>query len=231
MLLGVAVLLFAPAAMQAQLALIEGRAVVQRPGPSRGAHNENVAVWLTRLDGPVTRRTAWPRFRMVQKGKMFAPRVMVVPLGAEVEFPNHDSFFHNVFSLYRGERFDLGLYETGTSRNVRFDKPGVSFIFCNIHPDMVAYVIAVNTPYFGVSDAQGKIDIPQVEPGRYRVEVWYERAPSSELARLSREITVSGASASLGTFVVAESEAPGLRHTDKRGNPYDPQNAERGVPY
>ena len=85
--------------------------------------------------------------QLVQKDKSFQPSLLVVPAGGQVEFPNHDPFFHNVFSLFDGKRFDLGLYEGGSTQFVRFDKPGISFIFCNIHPQMSAVVIALNTPY------------------------------------------------------------------------------------
>ena len=102
-----------------------------------------------------------------------------------VEFPNLDPWFHNVFSLYKGERFDLGLYEAGSSRTVHFERAGVSFIFCNIHPEMSAYVLALGTPYFAVSDHRGNIRIADVPPGRYRIEVWFERAESPDTAKLS----------------------------------------------
>src|SRR5579884_454193 len=75
---------------------------------------------------------------LVQKNKTFLPHVLVIPPGSTVDFPNHDPFFHNVFSLFEGKRFDLGLYESGTSRSVKFDRTGVSYIFCNIHPQMNA---------------------------------------------------------------------------------------------
>src|SRR6185295_5385878 len=89
--------------------------------------------------------------RMVQKNKKFEPRLLAIPIGSSVDFPNQDPFFHNVFSLYNGKRFDLGLYEAGGSKTVRFDKAGVSFIFCNIHPEMTATVFVVSTPYYAVS--------------------------------------------------------------------------------
>jgi hypothetical protein len=81
--------------------------------------------------------------RLVQKNKSFEPHILVIPAGSMVEFPNHDPFFHNVFSLFEGKRFDLGLYEAGTSRMVRFDRPGISYIFCNIHPEMSAVIITL----------------------------------------------------------------------------------------
>src|SRR5246127_2367910 len=110
---------------------------------------------------------------------MFTPHLLVVPMGSQVEFPNQDPFFHNVFSLFNGKRFDLGLYESGTSRAVRFDREGVSYIFCNIHPEMGAVVLALNTPYYAVSGAAGMVTIHNVPPGSYRLHLWSEAAQSA----------------------------------------------------
>src|ERR1700760_4170026 len=133
---------------------------------------ENVVIWLspTKPGGlpPLTPVRQTP-YRLVQKIKMFSPHLLVVPTGSSVQFPNEDPFFHNVFSLFNGKRFDLGLYESGTTRSVRFDREGVSYIFCNIHPEMGAVVLALSTPYYAVSDADGVVTIHNVPPGRYRV--------------------------------------------------------------
>ena len=77
-------------------------------------------------------------YTLLQKNRMFKPHVLIIPVGSVVQFPNADPFFHNVFSLFEGKRFDLGLYESGTTRFVSFDKPGISFVFCNIHAEMTA---------------------------------------------------------------------------------------------
>jgi plastocyanin len=127
---------------------------------------ENVVVWLSANDlGVPVRRFPTVPLRLVQHHKSFEPHVLVVPVGAVVDFPNHDPFFHNVFSLFEGKRFDLGLYEAGTTRRVSFDRPGISYIFCNIHAEMSAVVIALETPYYGISNRKGEIVIPQVPLG------------------------------------------------------------------
>ena len=95
--------------------------------------HSGVVLWLTAVGAPVV-PPATGHFRLAQKNKQFEPHLLVIPVGSTVDFPNLDPFFHNVFSLYKGKRFDLGLYEAGSSRSVHFDRPGVSFIFCNIHP-------------------------------------------------------------------------------------------------
>ena len=172
-----------------------------KQGPNRSA--SGVAVWLVPSGGtPATSRlqqsNAHPR--LVQKGKMFQPHVLVVPVGSVVEFPNRDPFFHNVFSLFEGKRFDLGLYEAGTTREVHFTKPGVSYIFCNIHPEMSAVVIAIPTPYYAISDAQGEIIIPNVNVGRYTLHLWYDGIPPDKLDSGTREVVVSERNATLGAL-------------------------------
>ena len=122
---------------------------------------------------------------MVQRNKRFSPHVLVVQAGSMVQFPNEDPFFHNVFSLFAGKRFDLGLYEAGSSRSVRFDHPGASFLFCNIHPEMTAVIVVVPTPYYGLSDAAGRISIAGVPDGRYQLKVWHERSSPDDLKRLA----------------------------------------------
>jgi plastocyanin len=202
-----------------QVSFVEGRVVIHRSHRRDSAGNGNVVVWLIPLDfaAPITRPSR--PYQIVQQNKQYYPHVLAVPVGSEVEFPNRDPFFHNVFSMYQGKKFDLGLYEAGTSRVVHFDRPGVSFIFCNIHSDMSAYVLALKTPYYDVSDTFGHIRIPEVPLGHYRLEVWFEGAESSALAKLSRNITVVPVT-SLGVIEVQESEYSVPQHVDKYGNPY-----------
>jgi plastocyanin len=177
-------------------------------------------VWLTPIGATVEppKQTQIPQ--LVQKNKMFHPSLLVIPVGGKVEFPNHDPFFHNVFSLFEGKRFDLGLYESGTTRFVQFDKPGVSFIFCNIHAQMSAVVVAVATPYYAISDAHGELSIPNVPPGRYALQLFHASVAPDVLRALSREITVAADDASLGTFTLAETDLT-LTHKNKYGRDYD----------
>ncbi len=137
-----------------------------------------------------------------------------------MEFPNHDPFFHNVFSLFDGKRFDLGLYESGTTRFVQFDKPGISFIFCNIHAQMSAVVIALATPYFGISDARGDVSISDVPAGRYQFQVFHSGVAAADLRALSREITVAPGETTLGSVNIAESDVTD-GHKNKYGRDYD----------
>jgi hypothetical protein len=185
----------------------------------------DVVFWLTPVGTPVAPLPPvtpnMPNPRLIQHNKSFEPHLLVVPVGSEVEFPNHDPFFHNVFSLFDGKRFDLGLYEAGSTRKVRFDKPGISYIFCNIHAEMSAVVVALTTPYYGISNQRGEVAIPHVPFGRYTLHVWYETALPEALNSMTREITISDDGSSLGLFQIPAASLPAA-HKNKYGNDYDP---------
>ncbi|HEY7099979.1 MAG TPA: hypothetical protein VH437_24865 [Terriglobales bacterium] len=184
---------------------------------------DNVVLWLSPVGMAVPSKpeSAGQRPRLVQRNKSFDPHVLIVPVGSVVEFPNHDPFFHNVFSLFEGKRFDLGLYEAGSTREVRFDKPGISYIFCNIHAQMSAVVIALDTPYYTVSNQQGEIVVADVPPGRYFLHVWYETATAEQLKALTREITVSEDASTLGVLRLTQVPVP-TAHKNKYGRDYEP---------
>jgi plastocyanin len=185
----------------------------------------NVVLWLTPVgnaslaSAPTLQDSNQPR--LVQKNKSFEPHVLVVPVGSVVEFPNRDPFFHNVFSLFEGKRFDLGLYEAGSTRKVVFDKPGISYIFCNIHSSMSAVVIAVSTPYYGISDQRGRVAIPHVPPGRYTLRIWYEETLPEGLNNWTREVTVSEDASSLGAMRLPATNMP-QSHQNMYGRDYLP---------
>ncbi len=123
---------------------------------------------------------------MDQRNETFVPRLLAVPTGTVVDFPNSDLTYHNVFSLSRARRFDLGRYAAGKSKAVRFDRPGIVRVFCDIHSHMSAFVVVFNHPYFRVTDADGRYRIDQVPPGTYTIVGWYEGE-----ARVQRTITVT----------------------------------------
>jgi plastocyanin len=188
-----------------------------------------IVVWLKPLD-PGARSDAadapiHKKVQLVQHNKTFQPHVLVVPVGTVVDFPNRDPFFHNVFSLFDGKRFDLGLYEAGASNSVRFDRLGVSFLFCNIHPEMSAVVVAVDSPYFALSDRRGTVTIQNVPDGKYELHVWYERSLPEDTKNLSRTVTVSSASRDLGTINVPENPSFTTAHKNKYGQDYTPPPA------
>ena len=126
------------------------------------------------------------RARMDQRGEQFAPRVLAITAGTVVDFPNNDRVFHNVFSLARARSFDLGRYAPGRNGSVRFDRPGIIPVFCDIHSHMSAYVLVFSHPFFAVTDDAGRYEIDNVPPGTYTLLVW------SELGRAtSRKISVT----------------------------------------
>jgi len=197
------------------------RAHVQLTKGGKQLKDSSMAVvWLTPVGSTVEvpKQTHIPQ--LVQKKKTFHPSLLVIPAGGKVEFPNHDPFFHNVFSLFEGKRFDLGLYESGTTRVVQFDKPGISFIFCNIHAEMSAVVIAVATPYYAISDVHGDLTVPQVPPGRYQLQIFHSGVAPDGLRDLTREITVAPGQTTLGIFSLAESDVM-VAHKNKYGHDYD----------
>jgi hypothetical protein len=124
-----------------------------------------------------------------------------------------------VFSLYNGKRFDLGLYETGSERGVRFDREGVSYIFCNIHPEMGAVILALNTPYYAVS-REGGIVMPQVPRGRYTLNVWSEIATQESMAAARRQVTIGADGADLGSISLVATPSPIAHHANKFGESY-----------
>ena len=189
-------------------------------GGRRLKDSSQAVVWLTPLGSKVetARQTRIPQ--LVQKNKTFQPSLIVIPAGGKVEFPNHDPFFHNVFSLFEGKRFDLGLYESGTTRFVQFDKPGISFIFCNIHAEMSAVVIAVATPYYAISDVHGDLTIPDVPPGRYQLQVFHSAVAPDGLRAMIKDITIVPGQNTLGSFTLAESDVS-TAHKNKYGHDYD----------
>jgi plastocyanin len=115
-----------------------------------------------------------PRAVMDQRNQTFRPYVLAIPVGTTVDFPNNDSTYHNVFSLSKARRFDLGRYPRGLSRAVRFDRPGVVRVFCEIHSHMSAFILVFAHPYFALTDDGGRYRIERVPPGSYRLVVWHE---------------------------------------------------------
>ena len=203
--------------LTAQDATIRGQANVLHHSKNESG-SADVVVWLTspRTNDTVSSR---PAARLLQKNKRFTPHIIAVTAGTAIEFPNQDLFFHNVFSIYHGKPFDLGLYESGSVRTIRFSKPGVSYIFCNIHPEMSAAVVTLRTPYFAITARDGSFQINHVPPGRYTFRVWYELASEAELTSLSRDLEITVGDNALGTITLHSSDAP-PEHLNKYGEPY-----------
>ena len=131
---------------------------------------QNAVVWLE-VDSPPP-FTQTTKVVVDQRNVSFWPQVLVVRVGTAVDFPNNDKLFHNVFSFRDGKKFDLGMYPMGTTKRIVFDRPGLARLFCNIHPNMAAYVLAVDTPFYALSSEHGTFTIAGVPPGRYTYHAW-----------------------------------------------------------
>lgn len=215
-LLAMATPLLAPAQAHAAADI---RLHLSLPGQARGGAVPAV-VWLKPLNGtPETPFQPNGHYTLMQKNRMFQPHLLIIPVGATVDFPNADPFFHNVFSLFDGKRFDLGLYEAGSSKQVVFSREGVSYIFCNIHPEMSAVVVALSTPLYAAADAHEAVVVRAVRPGDYRMNLWIEGVPQSILSSLARNLHVSAENLDLGEIEVPV--APKMTHTNKFGVEYD----------
>ena len=188
-----------------------------------------VVVALTPVEG-----TAMPgagkHAVMLQKDKTFSPHVLAVQAGSLVEFPNADPIFHNAFSSYNGQVFDIGLYPPGTTRSVKFARPGVVRVFCNIHASMNAVIVVIAGPYFATTKQDGTFNIGEVPQGQYNLSVFHERASEATLAGLSRKITVGPDGASLPNIVISEAGYLSIPHKNKYGHDYPADTGDPAYP-
>lgn len=180
-----------------------------------------VVVWL-RSTVDNMGEPAPKRVRMVQKDKRFDPHVLAIGVGSLVDFPNFDPIFHNAFSNFNGKIFDIGLYPPGSTRSIRFDRPGVVRVFCNIHPTMSALIDVLESPYFATTDQNGHFDVSGVPDGAYEVHFLHERALPETLKSLTRVITVSGPDVDLSTVDISEAGYLPMPHRNKYGQAYRP---------
>ena len=219
----VCVWLAAAGAVHTQAVDVTGNVTVVRKDRSKPVNTDysNVVVWLKPVASPGASAAPPPaRFEIRQTRKRFEPHLLAVPVGSTIWFPNRDPFFHNVFSLYDGNRFDLGLYEAGATHSARFDKPGISFIFCNIHPEMSAIVVVVDGPY-AISNREGRVTIPNVLAGSYLVFAWHERARTSTLPGQFLTVTITPDNAVLPPITLVDSGELIAPHKNKYGLDYN----------
>jgi plastocyanin len=167
--------------------------------------------------------------RMLQKNKMFSPHILAIAVGTFVDFPNADPIFHNAFSSYNAEIFDVGLYAPGTSRAVQFSREGIVRVFCNIHASMSAVIVVLPTHYFATTVRDGSFQISNVPPGDYQLSVFHERATEATLSALSRRITVDPSPLTLPPIVISEAGFLQLPHNNKYGRTYAPETNERSI--
>lgn len=200
----------AASAAEAQPATVAGKLVVQEKGGKPARDVDAAVIWLE-VAGPLPARRA----EISTEKKTFSPRVVVVPAGSTIAFPNHDPFNHNVFSLSEEGPFDLGLYGRNEVRTAAFPRPGVVRIYCNVHAQMSAVVVVRDGPYFTQPNVDGTFDLGPVPPGRHQLRAWHERG--GELSR-----TVDVPAGGLRDLVLTL-DASGFKHRphlNKLGRPY-----------
>ena len=201
------------------MAELRVRIAFAQPGKYRAVP---AVAWLEPLAGtPVPPFAQHGTYTLMQKNRMFLPHLQVIPVGAVVQFPNADPFFHNVFSLFDGKRFDLGLYEAGSSKSVTFSREGVSYIFCNIHPEMSAVVLALPTPLFAIADPHDSFVLRNVPAGDYKLHLWIEGLPPSIVDGMTRFVHLSAGVVDMGSLTIPAKPSGPAAHTNKFGNEYD----------
>jgi len=180
-----------------------------------------VVLWLEPADRAAAVQPG-KRVEMLQKDKTFLPHVIAVPVGTTVDFPNFDPIFHNAFSNFSGQPFDVGLYPPRTSKSVTFTHPGIVRVFCNIHSTMSAVIAVLGTPWFAVTAANGKFNMANVPAGEYHLRLFHERAQPENLRFLEHSITVPENGLVLPLVSISETGYSPAPHLNKYGQHYPP---------
>ena len=167
------------------------------PSPRDTPQRRQAVVYLETAPQPAFDEGEPVRARMDQRNETFVPHVLAITVGGVVDFPNDDRTYHNVFSLSKARQFDLGRYGSGHSKSVRFDRPGIVRVFCDIHSHMNAYILVFAHRYFALTDEEGRYRLERVPPGTYTLVAWYEGE-----ARESRQVTVTPDGTADASFVV-----------------------------
>jgi len=208
-------------------ATASGRVTLEDPA-ARQKDNSGVVVWLEPVSGKAELKPAGAT--MVHKSKTFLPHILPVVVGTKVAFPNRDPFFHNAFSNYDGQIFDIGLHAPGTTRYFTFGRPGVVRVFCNIHATMSAIIAVLNTPWYAVTGSNGKYTFNGVPPGEYNLHMFHERALPDNLKYLERRITVPDAGLVMPLISITETGFIPADHLNKYGKDYPPVSNDSAYP-
>jgi plastocyanin len=215
----------APAAeLKGQVELTNSKELTVR----RNRDYAGVVIWLE----PVGRPAPAPpprKVEMKQQNKTFKPHVVAVPVGGTVDFPNLDTIYHNAFSNFAGQPFDLPLYPPGSTRGTTFRRPGIVRVFCNIHSLMSAIIAVLDTPWYTVTAEGGQFRIENIPPGEYQLHLFHERALPDNLRFLERTITIPAEGLTLPLISISETGYIPAPHLDKHGKPYAPSSGYGGV--
>ena len=162
------------------------------------ASGRSVADAVVFLESEQARRQVRPvaGLEMAQNHKQFVPQVLIVPVGSEVSFPNRDTVRHHVYSFSPAKKFELKLYAGTPAQPVRFEQSGVVVLGCNIHDQMVGWVLVLDTPYYAQTSANGQVALSAVPAGHYRLRTWHARLPAgAPVPEQALEVSASGATA------------------------------------
>ncbi len=210
-------------------ATVSGRVeLVASRAPAVRQHHDysGVAVWLEPVGA--SRPPVPLHVRMLQKDKAFEPHLLIVTVGSTVDFPNLDPVFHNAFSNYDGQLFDVGLYPPGSTRSVHFVRPGIVRVFCNIHSSMSAIIMVLDTPLFGITNTEGRFEIAGVAAGEHDLNFFHERATQTTLRSAGRRVSVSGERVSIPAVAKSETGDLSIPHNNKYGQDYPPAPDDAG---
>ncbi len=216
---GAAVLFAVPGQIATAPGAVAGQvSILERPG-ERTTDLSDAVIWIEAREAP---GAAPGRAQIVMESRTYVPRVRVVPVGSAVAFPNQDPFRHNVFSKAGPSEFDLGLYARGETKEARVQRPGVYPVFCNIHAQMVAFIVAVPTAYVAQPNPDGRFSIEGVPAGTYTLHAWHDRTGDE-----TREVRVG---ADGHADVNVQLDARGYRfvqHKNKFGQEYTKSGRDR----
>ena len=192
------------------------------PAVAKKKDYSGVVVWLEGESLPRASTAGARKYTLAQRGKKFRPHVLTIPVGSVVDFPNFDPIFHNAFSNFAGQPFDVGLYAPGTTREVRFRRAGIVRVFCNIHSNMTAVIAVLDSPYFTQTNARGAWKIENVPAGDYRLRFFHERASEATLRALDRPISIREGGLEVTPVRISESGYLEVPHKNKHGQDYPP---------
>lgn len=193
---------------------VAGRVVITDDDGDKVKDRSDVVVYLDGVPNDLPDQSKVIH-KIRQKDKQFHPRTLVALEGSTVDFPNMDKIDHNVFSLSRPARFDLGLYRSGTSKSVKLKRTGVVDVYCNIHPEMSAKILVLDTKYHATTNRRGDFRIDNVPPGKYKVVAWQARGEPFE-----GEVEVSAGGVAKPSIRLVRTEKFHQRHRRKDGTPY-----------
>ena len=186
----------------------------------------DIVVWLQPTAPEAVESVPAEHVQLLQKNKMFHPHVLAIGVGSVVDFPNADPIFHNAFSNFEGQLFDVGLYPPGSTRSIRFYRPGVVRVFCNIHPTMAAVIVVLDTPYFTKVGSDGRYQIANVPPGNYQLRVFDERATAGPDVKLAVSVDRKEGQALAPPIRLSELGYVRPPHKNKFGLDYPPTNGD-----